>query len=60
MFVLLIFETTEKFLAGQILTKLSKQQHSVGEFPFPAVSVCPDPRVPSNFSEMLESSSKSE
>lgn len=40
-----------KFLEKQIVTRLSKKQHSVGEIPFPAVTICPDPVIPTDFFE---------
>lgn len=57
-FILLISKTTEKFLTNQIVIKLSKQQYSVGNIPFPAVSICPDVALPSNISEIIENFSE--
>lgn len=58
MFVLLIYEATEKFMTNQIVIRLSKQQSSVGEVPFPAVTICPDLIIPDNFSVIIESLSE--
>jgi hypothetical protein len=58
-FALLIYETTEKFLTNQIVIKPSKKLHSVGEIPFPAVTVCPEPLILGNFSDFYETLSHS-
>jgi Amiloride-sensitive sodium channel len=58
MFCYLMFEITEKFITNQIVTKLSKQQYSVGVIPFPAVTVCPEFELPENLPEILKSISQ--
>jgi anthranilate/para-aminobenzoate synthase component II len=55
MFVLLVSKATQKFMANQIVIKLSKTQHSVEEIPFPAVTICPDPKIPNDIEEIIKS-----
>jgi hypothetical protein len=54
LFVVLISLTTRKFLDGQMVIKIAKKPKSVGEIPFPAVTVCPDVLVPLNFSAIAK------
>jgi Amiloride-sensitive sodium channel len=42
MFVLLMYETMEKFVSDQIVIKLSENRYSIAEVPFPAVTFCPE------------------
>jgi Amiloride-sensitive sodium channel len=55
MFVLLVSQATQKFMTNPIVVKLSKTQHSVEEIPFPAVSICPDPKIPNDIEEIIKS-----
>ena len=42
MFILLIRQTTDKFVTDQIVIKLLEKRVSIGEIPFPAVTICPE------------------
>jgi hypothetical protein len=55
LFFALILTTTKKFLSNQIVIKTSQRQHSIGEIPFPSVTVCYDMLVPENLTKIIES-----
>lgn len=46
-FITMFFITTSKFMSDHTVIKLSTHEYSVGEVPFPAVSVCADLKLPS-------------
>jgi hypothetical protein len=42
---ILIYKTTSKFLTEKFVIELSKKEHSVGDIPFPSLSVCLDLKI---------------
>lgn len=54
-FTFLVADITDKFLSDTTLIEVSKKEHFVGEIPFPAVTVCPDVKIPEDFYNRVKS-----
>lgn len=56
-FVVTIYETTQDFLSEQTIIKVDDTMYQVDDYPFPAVTICPDSLVfeeLNNFNRKLE------